>query len=540
VPSADCCAGDVLQALHQQHEQARLRPHLIPGVALFELVSEQAQLVARTSAGHMPQRRHDGKNGKHAGDTSPERDPHQSPAAPLSTPAPLPGVRKRTQAKSARQTSTALAMEAARNGRLSAVSSKKPERIGLGTRILIRAFDSDGKQLLRTGVVRFEGKTMFAKGQWVGIELTCATGKNDGAVKGQRYFQCRRNHGVFVRPHMVVVPQSDEGGHGKSHSSVEGRAFGRFSWDDLLIAEVQGRGVITLDGDDVADSDDSDHNVSNDLTEIADTIARLSSSKPPRPNNAKSTKRLTAPAKYAKQPPSSPSSDFLFMQQDNFLRRAATASTQKKSRHRIRSPSHATSVDSNIELNSDSEPNREGERQRAEELLRDGKRLLKEGLLSQEDFDEIKHRALSAFMWQRGGSSPNGQRRAPPTLSSLTRASSTTPKTRLARRRDEIAQALRDAEGPTTQLPPGTEGCCPMGHRLKPYMPPKSLMSHFPTSNIHFAKDGTTAQQVALQATREHVLAFGHDYSRDWDFLTLPNCSSCGAELHGGQVCWHV
>ena len=48
-----------------------------------------------------------------------------------------------------------------------------------------------------------------------------------------------------MRPHMVVVHKGD-------------RAFRNFSWDDLLIAEIQGRGVITIDSDDARDSEDED------------------------------------------------------------------------------------------------------------------------------------------------------------------------------------------------------------------------------------------------------------------------------------------
>lgn len=30
-------------------------------------------------------------------------------------------------------------------------------------------------------------------------------GKNDGSVKGERYFDCKPNHGVFVRPSQVRI-----------------------------------------------------------------------------------------------------------------------------------------------------------------------------------------------------------------------------------------------------------------------------------------------------------------------------------------------
>jgi len=57
----------------------------------------------------------------------------------------------------------------------------------------------------RTGVVRFIGNVSFAKGEWVGLALDDPfNGKNDGMVKGKRYFQCKKNKGTFVRRKRVV------------------------------------------------------------------------------------------------------------------------------------------------------------------------------------------------------------------------------------------------------------------------------------------------------------------------------------------------
>ena len=36
------------------------------------------------------------------------------------------------------------------------------------------------------------------------MELDTADGKNDGIVKGMRYFHCDHNHGIFVSPNKVA------------------------------------------------------------------------------------------------------------------------------------------------------------------------------------------------------------------------------------------------------------------------------------------------------------------------------------------------
>jgi len=49
------------------------------------------------------------------------------------------------------------------------------------------------------GTVRFVGETEFASGTWFGLELDEALGKNDGTVRGTRYFECKPQHGIFCR-----------------------------------------------------------------------------------------------------------------------------------------------------------------------------------------------------------------------------------------------------------------------------------------------------------------------------------------------------
>ncbi|XP_030051987.1 CAP-Gly domain-containing linker protein 4 isoform X2 [Microcaecilia unicolor] len=67
----------------------------------------------------------------------------------------------------------------------------------------------EGSQVLLTSsnemaTIRYIGPTEFASGVWLGLELRCAKGKNDGSVEDKRYFICKPNYGVLVRPSRVT------------------------------------------------------------------------------------------------------------------------------------------------------------------------------------------------------------------------------------------------------------------------------------------------------------------------------------------------
>ncbi|KAK7553405.1 dynactin-like protein [Phyllosticta citricarpa] len=78
----------------------------------------------------------------------------------------------------------------------------------------------------RVATVRFIGETQFASDEWVGVEFDDASGKNDGSVQGERYFDCEPGHGMFLRRTGVsqVLEQPKPKAPAKPAAAAAGRA----------------------------------------------------------------------------------------------------------------------------------------------------------------------------------------------------------------------------------------------------------------------------------------------------------------------------
>ncbi|CAH2295814.1 CAP-Gly domain-containing linker 1 isoform X8 [Pelobates cultripes] len=72
----------------------------------------------------------------------------------------------------------------------------------------------------KPGFIQFLGETQFAPGQWAGIVLDEAIGKNDGAVAGVRYFQCDALRGIFTRPSKLSRKPLEEESNGTQTAPV--------------------------------------------------------------------------------------------------------------------------------------------------------------------------------------------------------------------------------------------------------------------------------------------------------------------------------
>ncbi|XP_019855139.1 PREDICTED: kinesin-like protein KIF13B [Amphimedon queenslandica] len=82
---------------------------------------------------------------------------------------------------------------------LSDSTSSDKETLKLEEKVMVEASGT-----FKMGTIKFIGKTKFASGEWIGIELDKPQGKNNGSVSGVAYFKCKEKFGVFVRRNKVV------------------------------------------------------------------------------------------------------------------------------------------------------------------------------------------------------------------------------------------------------------------------------------------------------------------------------------------------
>eukprot|EP01084_Bolivina_argentea_P072237 131199_1 len=86
----------------------------------------------------------------------------------------------------------------------------------------------------RIGVLKFMGDTEFAKGTWVGLELSDAfKGKHNGTVEGTKYFSViKKGQGVMVKASKVkgrVASKKGKSG-GKARAKVGSVETGHANW----------------------------------------------------------------------------------------------------------------------------------------------------------------------------------------------------------------------------------------------------------------------------------------------------------------------
>ncbi len=65
----------------------------------------------------------------------------------------------------------------------------------------------------RRGTILYIGKVEEIDGNiWIGVKLDEPLGKNNGSIKGKKYFECKNNYGSFVKPSNIEVgdfPEED-------------------------------------------------------------------------------------------------------------------------------------------------------------------------------------------------------------------------------------------------------------------------------------------------------------------------------------------
>ena len=96
--------------------------------------------------------------------------------------------------------------------------------LAVGDQVAVLAEHSDDNQDERSGQVVFLGPTDLGDGVWAGVSLDQPLGKHDGRVRGRRYFDCKENHGILVRPSKLRRTSDTAGSDRRQPDDTEGDA----------------------------------------------------------------------------------------------------------------------------------------------------------------------------------------------------------------------------------------------------------------------------------------------------------------------------
>ncbi|CAL7938233.1 unnamed protein product [Xylocopa violacea] len=89
------------------------------------------------------------------------------------------------------------------------------------------------------GVIAYIGHPSFATGKWIGVILDEPKGKNNGTIKGQSYFKCAENHGMFVRQSQLIL--LDEAGNRTEPASPSSAGSSATTPDETSAARARSR-----------------------------------------------------------------------------------------------------------------------------------------------------------------------------------------------------------------------------------------------------------------------------------------------------------
>ena len=97
-------------------------------------------------------------------------------------------------------------------------SPAKKASFEVGTRVIVNSAQYKG----HVGTVKYFGPVSNSTGSWVGVELDTPQGKNNGVISGKIYFECKENHGLFLRPNQIKFLEEELKRKGTSKKREDG------------------------------------------------------------------------------------------------------------------------------------------------------------------------------------------------------------------------------------------------------------------------------------------------------------------------------